>query len=466
MHSQSLPSMSVSLIIVVSPQPGRATDGSVSSKVTDAQRDAQRAANAEGEHGAITDAEIAAILVAASPAETLKTLMGVDMGLLKDGKLGLAAALVNNRDAKWSKAYEAGLEKMLLKGDVGKPLLEFIRPALNRLQATLYTSANIKTLATVEMQDTVKTLASRFDAVIADINLRAAYKYVDKLGVSGAQAIHAQLQAWDDSSDDTKLYNATTSKLAKEKGNAAYLKGGEKFAAAVKKAHPGVQHQPFTTLLEVLVFSAADEESFKSAVLQIGAATGAEVKLSERKGSSLKGFLRLYEKALLKAVILGLDHVDFSLVYDVLRAMLVAPTTEVAVKAQAAVYGGKQLPPCRSKCRLVGESVTGWRDELVNVKHATGKHGLIGEIQIVRSKMLLQRETMGGLRGLHDACVARGHGSRQLAKKEQKALDKLLAKSKKITEKKNKAIAAWDAELAKLALQVEAITGAKPAGAI
>lgn len=70
------------------------------------------------------------------------------------------------------------------------------------------------------------------------------------------------------------------------------------------------------------------------------------------------------------------------------------------------------------------------------------------------------------LRGLHDACVARGYGSRQLAKKEQKALDKLLAKSKKITEKKNKAIAAWDAELAKLALQVEAITGAKPAGAI
>ena len=192
--------------------------------------------------------------------------------------------------------------------------MEFIRPALNRLQATLYTSANIKALATVEMQDTVKTLASRFDAVIADINLRAAYKYVEKLGVSGAQAIYAQLQAWDDSSDDTKLYNATTSKLAKEKGNAAYLKGGEKFAAAVKKAHPGVQHQPFTTLLEVLVFSAADEESFKSAVLKIGAATGAEVKLSERKGSSLKGFLRLYEKALLKAVILGLDHVDFSLV--------------------------------------------------------------------------------------------------------------------------------------------------------
>ena len=68
----------------------------------------------------------------------------------------------------------------------------------------------------------------------------------------------------------------------------------------------------------------------------------------------------------------------------------------MAVKAQAAVYGGKELPPCRSKCRLVGESVTGWRDELVNVKHATGKHGLIGEIQIVRSKMLLQRETMGG----------------------------------------------------------------------
>lgn len=84
--------------------------------ITDAQRDAQRAANAKGEHGAITDAEIAAILGAASPAETLKTLMG----LLKDGKLGLAAALVNNKDAKWSKAYEADLEKMLLKGDVGK----------------------------------------------------------------------------------------------------------------------------------------------------------------------------------------------------------------------------------------------------------------------------------------------------------------------------------------------------------
>lgn len=58
------------------------------------------------------------------------------------------------------------------------------------------------------------------------------------------------------------------------------------------------------------------------------------------------------------------------------------------------LIAGKTLLPCRSKCRLVGESVTEWRDELINVKHATGMHGLIGEIQIVRSKMLLQRETM------------------------------------------------------------------------
>ena len=78
-------------------------------KVTDAEADAQRAANAKGEHGAITDAEVEA-------AEALATLMG----MLKDGKLKEAAALVNNKDAKWSKAYEADLEKMLLKGDVGK----------------------------------------------------------------------------------------------------------------------------------------------------------------------------------------------------------------------------------------------------------------------------------------------------------------------------------------------------------
>ena len=63
------------------------------------------------------------------------------------------------------------------------------------------------------------------------------------------------------------------------------------------------------------------------------------------------------------------------------------------------------------------------------------------------------------LRGLYDACVAKGYGSRQLAKKEQKALDKLLAKRKKVIAKRN----ACDAALAELDLQVEEITGAKPA---
>jgi hypothetical protein len=110
----------------------------------------------------------------------------------------------------------------------------------------------------------------------------------------------------------------------------------------------------------------------------------------------------LFEKALLKAVVLGLPTVDFSIIKDVLRAMIVADTTSVAIKAQEAVYAPQsELPPCRSKCRLVGESITEWRDELVNVEHNTGKHKLICEIQIVRSKMLLQRQEMGG----HDGCV-------------------------------------------------------------
>jgi hypothetical protein len=338
-----------------------------------------------------------------------------------------------------------------------------------------YSKTTLTKLAGGGMKDTLRSLADRFDAEVSRILLRFTKRYIAKLGPSGAEAIRARLRILDDSSEDTKLYNATDNKYKKEKGDAAYRKSGESRAAAVKKAFPGAQHQPCSTILEMMLYSSEDEQTFKAAVMKLGELTGAEVKLSDRKGTSLKGFLRLYEKALLKAVILGLDDVDFSMIYDVLRAMLVAPDTGVASKCQTAVYEGTELSPCRSKCRLVGESVTGWRDELINVKHVTGKYGLIGEIQIVRSKMLVQRETMGGhdgydesrsLRGLLDACVASGHSAKELTKKEEKALAKALAKRKKAIvkweAKWKKARASHKVTVAKIDLQIEAITGSKP----
>ena len=339
----------------------------------------------------------------------------------------------------------------------------------------VYAAATLLALGDAGMKDTLTALAQRFDAEVGKVLLRFTYGYVQKLlSGDGADALKARLQSLDDTSDDTKLYNATDSKYQKEgEADAAYRSAGAARAAAVQTAYPNGKRQPCSTLLEMMVFASADEASFKAAVTTLGEAVGAEVRLSERKGSSLKGMLRLYEKGLLKAVILGLDFVDFSLVFDVLRAMLVAPTTEVAAKAQAAVYDGKELPPCRSKCRLVGESVTGWRDELVNVIHATGKHGLVGEIQIVRENMLLQREHMGGhdgydesrsLRGLFEACVASGYGGKKLSKSEQKKMAKIEKGRKKAIAKKKKADAAFDALMAKFDLQEQAIMAmdAKP----
>eukprot|EP00729_Bicosta_minor_P012035 gene12035-2454_t len=114
--------------------------------------------------------------------------------------------------------------------------------------------------------------------------------------------------------------------------------------------------------------------------------------------------------------------------------------TAIAVKARDAVYRCETLSARRSKCRLVGESKTEWRDELVNLEHTAGNHSLLVEIQIVRSKMLLQRASMGGhdgydvsrgLRGLYEVCLANGYvdaSDRKLSKEEQKKIDELVAK--------------------------------------
>ena len=162
------------------------------------------------------------------------------------------------------------------------------------------------------------------------------------------------------------------------------------------------------------------------------------------------------EKGIIKALINDWDEINYADIRDALRAMLACGTkdtsfaedTAVAAKAQGVVYGGEALPPRRSKCRLVGKSVTEWRDELINVLVTTGKHQLLGEIQIVRSKMLMQRESMGGhdgydesrgLRGLLDAMEACGFGGggggggggsagATLTKKGQKTVEKLIAK--------------------------------------
>lgn len=393
------------------------------------------------------------------------------LGYLEEGNLSAAAAVADNTKANWAEALQTQLDAALAKAGTIKALAEHIQPTVKMIQIA-YTEANLVTLAKKEMAGTLNTLAMQFDVKVSTMLLQFGIQYIEKLGPDGAEAIRLRVQELDDGSDDVQLYNATDSKLKKEKGDAAYRKDGAVSAAALKKKIPIPPPQPFTTILENMVLSLAGEQTFKEKVIKIGEETGAEVKLSDRKGSSLKGFLRLYEKALLKAVTLKLDFVDFSKIFDVLRAMLVAPCTAVAAKVQKAVYSSKTLSPCRSKCRLVGPSVTGWRDELINVRHATGEYGLIGEIQIVRSKMLLQRGTMGGhdgydesrsLRGLYEACIAR---TRELSESEQKKLTKIEAKMKKALEKKNKAVAkamaAYDATMAKLDLEKQAITGANP----
>lgn len=441
--------------------------------VTNDEAEAERKANAKGKHGAITNAEVVAVPGAAPSADTLAYLLRY----LDEGKLVAAAAFVDNKKANWAEALQAQLNAALAKAGTKagtiKAVAEHIQPVVQLIQKA-YTEANLATLAKKEMAGTLNTLAMQFDVKVSTMLLQFAIKYIEKLGSDGAEAIRLRVQELDDGSDDVQLYNATDSKLKKEKGDAAYRETGAAFAAALKEQFRVPPPQPFTTILENMVFSLAGEQTFKAAVNKIGEGTGAEVKLSDRKGSSLKGFLRLYEKALLKAVILKLKIVDFSKIFDVLRAMLVAKSTAVAAKAQKAVYTSEALQPCRSKCRLVGTSVTGWRDELINVKHAVGEYGLIGEIQIVRSKMLLQRETMGGhdgyddarsLRGLYEACTAivsspaSTTAAKELTKKEQKALAEIQAERKKVIAIRDKAIASFDASMAKLALKEEAITG-------
>lgn len=452
--------------------------------ITNVEVKPEQKANKAAGHGSITNAQVVAVLGTASPSETLASLLGA----LEGGNVSLASAVVDNQKANWAEPIQAQLDAALAKADTTKPVAEHIKPFVTMLQKA-YTESSLRTLAKKEMAGTLKKLSRQFDDKVSSMLFEFTKKYVEKLRSSGgAEAIGSRVQKMDDGSDDVQLYNATDSKYRKEADDAAYREAGAASAAALKKKIPVPPSQPFTTLLENMVFSLAGEQTFKEKVIKIGLETGAEVKLSDRKGSSLKGFLRLYEKALLKAVSLDLEYVDFSKIFDVLRAMLVAHSTAVAAKAQKAVYNSEMLQPCRSKCRLGGDSVTGWRDELINVKHAVGEYGLIGEIQIVRSKMLLQRETMGGhdgydesrsLRGLYEACIAsagaggirpakempseaqQGGGgakalpARELSKKEQKALTKLLAKRKKLL-----------ADLAKVDRGIEAITGVGTPGEV
>jgi hypothetical protein len=277
-----------------------------------------------------------------------------------------------------------------------------------------------------------KSLAQlvEFDRTVCHIGLETAKKYIETLGKAGAIELRKQVKQLDAGSKDAELYRTTDGKYRDAIGDEALRRRGVERAAAVKVSFPDDQRQPVKTLLELLVFATADEFEFKTQVKALGAASGANVVLATIKGSSLKGIIRLMEKGIIKAIVQGWkDEVDFSDIRDVLRAMLVCGSndssvrtsfeedTAVASKVQDAVYGGKELPPRRSKCRLVGKSATEWRDELINVEITTGKHKLLGEIQIVRSKMLLQRESMGGhdgydesrgLRGLLDACAASG----------------------------------------------------------
>merc|ERR550514_2661045 len=112
---------------------------------------------------------------------------------------------------------------------------------------------------------------------------------------------------------------------------------------------------------------------------------------------------------MIKAVVKNRKTLVFDDILDVLRGMLVGgddssshlDETRAVSKCQKAVYDSSTLVVCRAKPRVdeAGESAktTGWRDELLNVT-LRGRSGLvvIGEIQIVRFKMLNQRELMGG----------------------------------------------------------------------
>lgn len=313
-------------------------------------------------------------------------------------------------------------------------------------------------LSKEEHKDTLSQLTTEIDKVVCQIGLDFGQKMIEEFGKDGFTKLSKELREMDSGSEDVQLYRSTDSKYKDASKDAAYRQSGENFAADVKSSYPpNEQQQPVKTLLELLVCATADEASFKANVHQLGEASGAEVLLSDIKGSSLKGILRLMEKGILKALQNKLKTVDFSDIRDVLRAMLVCGSkdtdfdedTAIAVKAQDAVYRCETLSARRSKCRLVGESKTEWRDELVNLEHTTGKHSLLVEVQIVRSKMLLQRASMGGhdgydvsrgLRGLYDVCLANGYvdvSDRKLSKEEQKRYDGLVARRDAMIEKIN-----------------------------
>lgn len=304
-------------------------------------------------------------------------------------------------------------------------------------------------LSKEEHKDTLSQLATEIDKVVCQIGLDFGLKMIEELGKDGFAKLSKELSEMGKEDKDAQLYRTTDGKYKDVSADASYRQSGEKFAADVKASYPpNKQQQPVKTLLELLVCATADEASFKANVHQLGEASGAEVLLSDIKGSSLKGILRLMEKGILKALQNKLKTVDFSDIRDVLRAMLVCGNkdtdfdedTAIAVKAQDAVYRCETLSARRSKCRLVGESKTEWRDELVNLEHTTGKHSLLVEVQIVRSKMLLQRASMGGhdgydvsrgLRGLYEVCLANGYvdaSDRKLSKEEQKKIDAIISK--------------------------------------
>lgn len=326
-------------------------------------------------------------------------------------------------------------------------------------------------LSREEHKDTLSQLATEFDEVVSQIGLDFGLKMVEDLGEDGFAQLSKELRELDKEDKDVQLYHTTDGKYKDVSEDAAYRQSGEEFAAALKESHPPhEQRQPAKTLLELLVFSTADEASFKANVKQLGETSGATVLFSDIKGSTLKGILRLMEKGILKAIKNKLKTVDFSDIRDVLRAMLVCgdddtdfdEDTAIALKAQDAVYRCETLSARLSKCRVSGESKTGWRDELVNLEHMTGQYNLIVEVQIVRFRMLVQRASIGGhdgynvsrgLRGLYEVCLERGYvdaSNRKLSKEEQKRYDELLAKRDAIDLQR-------DAMIEKIDLQIQAI---------
>jgi hypothetical protein len=335
-------------------------------------------------------------------------------------------------------------------------------------------------LSADDHKETLAQLAE-FDWGVSKIGLDCAKKYIQTLGKDGVAEVRNRLEELDAGSDDAALYKSTNHKYDGAAGDAEYRQGGVDRAAALKEDFPGSQRQPYKTLLELLVFATADEAHFKMQVKFLGLACGSEVLLATIKGSSLKGILRLMEKAIIKAIVNDWDEVNFSDIRDVLRSMLVCGTSDtsfeddtvVAVKAQETVYGGEALSPRRSKCRLRGKSITEWRDELINVEVTTGKYMLLGEIQIVRFKMLMQRETMGGhdgydesrgLRGLLDATEKiflsdEGDPQAKLSKKDLEKVRKLVARRDAAIKKSAKSKAKAEA----LNLKIQTITGEEQA---